>query len=211
MKLLLTSSGVTKRSIAEALSAMVGKLPSETKVGFIPTAANVEKGNKDWYINQFVNLWRFGYSWIDVVDPSAADVDWKTRFAEVDVLFVSGGNTFYLLDQMKNTGLAQWISENSDSKVYVGVSAGTIVAAPTIEVANIPPGDVNMSGLTDFTGLNWVNFEVEPHCDKERFAVVAEYAKQRNYPVYAIDDQTAIKVLDDSVEVVSEGIWEVYN
>lgn len=211
MKLLLTSAGVTKRSIADALIKLVGKSPSETKVAFIPIAANVEEGNKDWYINQFLNFWRFGYSWIDVVDPSAADVDWKARLADVDVIFVSGGNTFHLLNQYRKTGFDKWLNENLSSKVYVGVSAGTIVAAPTIDVAAMPPGDRNIVGIKDLTGLAWVDFEVEPHCDKDRFAVVEEYAKKRDHPVYAIDDQSAVVVDGDKTEVVSEGTWQKYN
>lgn len=210
MKLLLTSAGVTKRSIAEALESLTGKKASETKVGYVPIAANVEKGNKDWYINQFLNFWRFGYSWIDVVDPTAADVDWQERLADVDVIFVSGGNTFHLLNQYRKTGFDKWLNDNLDSKVYVGVSAGTIVTAPTIEVAGMPPGDPNLPGISDLTGLGWVDFEIEPHCTKDRFEVVDEYAKTRSNPVYAIDDQSAIMVNGDKVEVVSEGTWQKY-
>ncbi len=211
MKLLLTSAGVTKRTIAESLIELVGKKPSETKIGYIPIAANVEEGNKDWYINQFLNFWRYGYSWIDVVDPTAADVDWETRLADVDVIFVSGGNTFHLLNQLRKTGFDKWLNENLSSKVYVGVSAGTIVATPTIDIASTPPGDPNLPGITDLTGLAWVDFEVEPHCDKDRFTEVEAYAKKRNHSVYAIDDQSAIMVDGDKVEVVSEGSWQKYN
>lgn len=210
MKLLLTSAGVTKRSIADALASLTGKKPSETRVGYVPIAANVEEGNKDWYINQFLNFWRFGFSWIDVVDPTANGVDWKTRLADVDVLFLSGGNTFHLLDQMRKTGFDQWLSENIDTKVYVGVSAGTIVATPTIDVAAMPPGDPNLPGITDFTALGLVDFEVEPHCDKDRFAAVEEYAKGRDNHVYAIDDQTAIVVNDSTITVASEGSWQLF-
>ncbi len=210
MKLLLTSSGVTKRAIADALLGMVGKPASEVKIGFVPTAANVEESNKDWYINQFLNLWRFGFSWIDIVDPSATDTDWQTRLENMDVIFVSGGNTFHLLNQMRVTGFDNWL-ENHKDKVYVGVSAGTIVATPTIQIAGLPPEDPNLPGLADLNGLSWVNFEIEPHCDKGRYAVVEEYAKDRPNPIYAIDDQTAIKVVDGKAEVISEGHWEVYN
>lgn len=212
MKLLLTSSGLSKRAGAKALNELVGKPPSETKVGYIPIAANVEEGNKDWYINQFLNFWRFGYNNIDIVDPSAADVNWRQRLADVDVIFMSGGNTFHLLNQIRMTGFDKWLNDNKETKVYVGVSAGTIVMTPTIEVGGLEPGaDPNLPGITNLTGMGWVNFEIEPHCDMNRFGVVEEYAKTRSNPVYAIDDQTAIKVVDDEVEVVSEGSWKVFN
>lgn len=210
MKLLLTSGGIRNQSIADALADLVGRPASEVKIAYIPTAANAEEGNKDWFINQFLCFWRYGYSWIDVVDPSAADVDWKARLEDVDVVFVSGGNTFHLLNQYRQTGFGQWLTDNLDTKVYVGVSAGTIVTAPSIDVAAIEPADRNFLNLKDLTGLNVVDFEIEPHCVGERFAVIESYAKDRSYPVYAIDDNTAIKVTDDKIEVVSEGVWEIY-
>lgn len=211
MKLLLTSSGLSKRAGVNALIELTGKSPGATKIGFIPTAANVEEGNKDWFVNQFLNLWRFGYHNIDIVDPSAADVAWRERLEDVDVIFVSGGNTFHLLNQFRGTGFDTWLNKHKDSKVYVGSSAGTIVMSPTIEAAGLEPGaDVNLLGITDLTGLGWVNFEVEPHCDMARFDIVERYAKSATNSVYALDDQSAIKVIDDNVEVVSEGSWKLF-
>lgn len=210
MKLLLTSAGVTKRSIADSLASLVGKSPSDTKIGYVPIAANAESGNKDWYINQFLNFWRFGYNWIDVIDPTAAGVNWKERLADVDVVFVSGGNTFHLLDQMRKTKFDEWLQKNLETKVYIGVSAGTIVVTPTIEIASMPPADPNLPHITDLTGLQFVDFEIEPHCNQERFLAVETYAKQRSSAVYAIDDQSAIIVDNENVTVVSEGSWQVY-
>ena len=211
MKLLLTSSGITTDSIAQALSELTNKLAGQTKLAFIPTASNPESENKDWVINQYLNLWRYGYNWIDIVDPAANDVDWKDRLEKVDIIYLSGGNTFYLLDQCRKTGFDKWLNENLKDKVYVGGSASSIIATPTIEVASLPIGDKNLPGLTDLTAFGWVNFEIEPHCTKDRFATVKEYAATKSYPVYGIDDQTAIKVLDDKVDVISEGSWEVFN
>jgi len=210
MKLLLTSSGISNRSIAAALKDLTGKSPQESKVGFVPIAANAEGRNKDWLINQFLHLWRHGYNWIDIVDPTAADVNWKERLAEVDIIFMSGGNTFHLLNQVRKTGFDKWLNQNMKHKVYVGGSASTILVTPTIEVASMPPGDPNLPGLKDLGGLKWVNFEIEPHCDKDRFAVVEKYAATKPYPVYAIDDLSAVKVDGKKVEVVSEGEWKLY-
>lgn len=211
MKLLLTSAGVTNQSIADALRDLTDKSPAETKVGFITTAANVEEGNKDWYINQFINLQKFDYNWIDVVDPSASDVDWRTRLKVVDVVFVSGGNTFHLLNQYRETGFGEWLRGNIESKVYVGVSAGTIITTPSLDVCTIEPADPNLPGLTDLTGLSFVEFEIEPHCDDKRFNIIRKYAETKSNKIYAIDDQTAIKVTKNKVEIVSEGDWKVYN
>jgi len=179
MKLLLTSAGLSHKVIGRTLQQMVDKPASETKVAFIPTAANVEGGNRHWLIRQLLDLWQYGFSWIDIVDPSADGVDWQTRLADVDVLYVTGGNTFHLLDQVRKTGFDKWLHENIEKKVYVGGSASTILMTPTIAVAGLEP--------------------------------IKAYAATTENPVYAIDDATAIQVVDKRVTVVSAGSWKLYD
>lgn len=209
MKLLLTSSGISKREIGLALYDMVGKPPSDCRVGFIPTAANVEPTIKGWLIGQMNQLQRYGFYQIDIVDISADGVDWQTRLADVDILWLAGGNTFHLLDQVRKTGFAKWLKTHGRGKVYVGGSAGTILMTPTIELAKF--GDENIVGLKDLTGLGYVDFEVAPHCDMAKFERVAEYANTTGHPIYALDDLSAITVVDGKVEVISGGTWRKYN
>ena len=209
MKLLLTSSGIDNRSIAAALQELTGKTPGETKVGFVPIAINAEPGNKDWVINQFMKLWRFGYSFIDIIDPSAAGVDWQVRLEACDVIFISGGNTFHLLDQARKTGFDKWINAHR-AKVFVGSSAGTILFTPNIGIAAADYGDENYAGITDLTALGWVDFEVAPHYEQQLQDVLGKYASKIKTDLYAIDDQTAIKVDGEKVEVTGEGFWKLF-
>ena len=137
MKLLLTSNGITNSSIASSLDKLLIKPKEEIKIGLIPTAANVEEGNKDWFLEQFTDLHNFGFTNIDIVDISAADVQWKERLEKVDIIYVSGGNTFHLLNQVRRTGFDTWLKENLDNKVYVGTSAGSIIITPTIAIAGV--------------------------------------------------------------------------
>lgn len=135
-------------------------------------------------------------------------MDWKKRLAEVDIILVSGGNTFYLLDQMRKSGFDIWLKENINTKVYVGISAGTIIITPSIAIASIDGGDVNLPGLTDLTGVGLVDFEISPHAPEHvSHASNEEYKKTSKNPLYQIDDQTAIKVVDGAIEVISEGKW----
>lgn len=210
MKLVLTSAGITNTSIADALTSLISKHVNDCKVGFIPTAANMEAGNKDWYIAQLTNLQKHGFNWIDIIELADESVDWKERLESVDIVFVSGGNTFHLLDRFRKSGFDEWLREELDDRVYVGVSAGSIVAAPTIAVADIPPKDRNFAKLTDLTGVGLVDFEVEPHCDEQRFTIISDYAQKCGNSVYAIDDQTAISVNGDKVQLISEGTWKLY-
>jgi len=209
---LLTSSGISNRTIATALVDLTGKLPSQTKIGFVPIALNVEEGNKDWVVNQFLSLWRRGYNWIDIIDPTAAGVDWRKRLAAVDVIFPSGGNTFHLLDQVRKTGFDKWLAKNLKNKVYIGSSASTILVTPTIGVAGVDKIDPNLPGLKDLTGLGWVDFEVVVHVPSMISAKSAEnYAKKSKKRVYLFDDETAIKINGPKQEVVSEGVWQIFD
>lgn len=203
MKLLLASAGITNAAIAEELVRLCGKKASDVKVGFVPTAANAEMGNKDWFFAQTNDLTRFGFEWIDVVDIAVPGVDWRARLSDVDVVFVGGGNTFYLLDQLRRVGFKEWFN-NQEDKIYVGASAGSIVASPTIEVATLPPADPNVPGLTDFTALEWVDFEFEPHCDEARIAEMGEYAAKVGRDVYALDDASAVSVVGDEAKIISD-------
>lgn len=212
MKLLLTSNGITNESIAESFLSLACKPASSLKLAFIPTAGNAEGGNKaDWLFRQYEGMRHLGINWIDMVDFAAADVDWRSRLDACDVLYLSGGNTFYLLDQIRKSGFGDYLQGASAEKVYVGSSASSITMTPRIDVAAMPPGDLNLPGLQDLTGLGFVNFEIEPHCHDDRFPVVEAYARQNARKIYAIDDQTAIQVVDGVPEVVSEGKWKFYD
>lgn len=210
MKLLLTSAGITNKSLADELKQLLGREPSEVRIAFIPTAAIVEPGNKDWYLQQIDNLREYGFLWIDFVDVSAKEFNWLARMAGIDCIFVSGGNTFYLLDQFRKSGFGDWLIKQNDSLVYVGVSAGSIIATPKINIASIEPADPNYPNIEDLTGLGLVNFEIEPHCDERRFDVVAEYSKNSNSKVYALDDDSAVAVNDGMYKIISEGVVKLF-
>lgn len=211
MKLLLTSSGITNRSIANALHELVNKSTSETKIGFVPIAANAQTGNKDWVIKEFLNLWRYGYNWIDIIDPTAAGINWQERLQAVDVVYPSGGNTFHLLDQVRKTGFDKWLKSNLKNKVYVGSSASTILITPTIDVTTIDNIDPNLPGIKDLTGLSLVDFEVVVHVPSMISAQSAEaYAKKSKNKVYIFDDETALKIDGNKKKVVTEGFWKLY-
>ena len=88
MKLLLTSGGITNKSIADALFDLVGKKPEDTSVVFIPTAANIDKGDKTWLIDDLINLKRQNFKSIDIADISAVEQKiWRPKLEEADILF----------------------------------------------------------------------------------------------------------------------------
>jgi len=212
MKLLLTSAGVTNQSIADSLVKLVGKPINEIKIGFVPTAVDGWYGNIDWFIRQFNNLNKHGFNWINIVDPSADSVDYKLALKDVDVILVGGGNTFHLLNQVRLTGFGEWLLTVLDKKVYMGISAGSILTTPSIAIASVDNGDENLCGITDLSGLSLVDFEVSPHTPEDvSIKGNEEYAKTISNVLYTLDDNSAIEVIGDDINVISEGKWHKLN
>lgn len=217
MKLLLTSGGVTNDSILNALKELAEKPLSKLKLAFIPTAANVEAGDKWWFLEDLQRCQRLGFKEIDIVDISAIPQTlWLPRLQAADVILVEGGNTFYLLHWVKKSGLARLLPDLLKNKVYVGVSAGTIILTPSLALsASEKEILIELNEPVDYHGLSLVNFLVEPHVNSKYFPELtfenaATQAKKLKKTVYAIDDATALKVVDGKVHVVSEGEWEKF-
>ena len=209
MKLLLTSGGITNAAIASELERLLGKPADEARVAFVPTAAFVEAGDKSWFVAQFTNLQTFGFGAIDLIEPSLPQTEWRERLATADVVFVSGGNTYYLLDQARKSGFADWLNDGLEGRVYVGSSAGSILVTPTILTA--ANGDQNIVGLKDLTGVGLVDFEFLPHVPSYISMAAAEaYAQTATRDLYALDDQSAISVDGDNVAIVGEGSSRIF-
>ena len=212
MKFFLTSAGISNPSIASAFLKLIGKPFENSSLLFIPTAANVEvdKSYVDKDLNALKNL---NFKDVKVVDIAVEKPEVvEQEINNAGVVWFSGGNTFYLLEQFRQTGLSKILPQLLINKIYGGTSAGSIVATPSIDVANVEPGDTNINNITDLSGLNLVDFEVSPHTySYVTIENVAKYAASLNRTLYAIDDQSAVSVDGNKVEVISEGQWQKFN
>ncbi len=217
MKLLLTSGGLENKTMIDALRDLVGKDFKDANLVFIPTAANVEKGDKWWLIGDLAKCKELGFKEVDIVDIAAVSQDiWEPRLRNADVLMVGGGNTSYLMGQIKKSGLVKVLSDLLKSRVYVGISAGSMVVAPKLkekEMQRLYEEPIIDDDTNE--GLGFVDFLVVPHMNSPYFPraseLIDEVAKDIEIPLYAIDDQTAVKVVDGDTEVVSEGKWKRFN
>src|SRR5947209_2636940 len=219
MKFLLTSAGIKNDSIRHALVDLLGKPIAESSALCIPTANYAQRGGAG-------NAWRFisgrepetpmcelGWKSLGVLEltalPSIDEELWVPMVRETDVLLVNGGDPLYLCYWMRQSGLADLLP--SLRAVYVGLSAGSLVMTPRIGEDFVrwkPPtgGD---------STLRLVDFSIFPHVDHEdmpdnSMANAETWAAGIPGPAYAIDDQTAIRVTDGTVEVVSEGHWKLF-
>ncbi len=215
MKLLLTSAGLSNPTITKALEDLLGKSAKRVKLAFIPTAANVEPGDKSWMVDDLNNFKKAGFE-VDIVDISAVPKEiWLPRLNESDVLFLGGGNTFYLMHWVKQSGLKEELPELLKTRVYAGISAGSCIAGPTIynSVQNLF-GEKYALEIKE--GLGLVPFQFIPHLnspyfDKIREENLQQASKDLNEPVYALDDNSALKIVDGKVEIASEGKYLTFN
>ncbi|PIV41822.1 MAG: hypothetical protein COS26_03060 [Candidatus Nealsonbacteria bacterium CG02_land_8_20_14_3_00_40_11] len=218
MKLLLTSGVLTNKSIADTLFDLVGKKPQDTSLVFIPTAANIEKGDKSWFINDLLNLKKQNFKSIDIADISAVDQKiWKPKLEETDVLFFEGGNTYHLMEWINKSGLASLLPELLKNKVYVGLSAGSMITSKDLilRISQIAYEE-DLDKTEDMPGLNFVDFYFLPHLnspyfEKLREDFIREAVQGIPEKIYVLDDNSALKVIDGEVEVISEGKWFVIN
>lgn len=211
MRLLLTSGGLRNQTLTNSLLELVGKPASQTKLAFIPTAQNVEPRDKTWLIDQLIRIKDLSLQQIDIVDFTAIPKElWLSKLKESDVIFVNGGNTTYLMESFNKFGLSDKIKKLLESRVYVGVSAGSYVATPDIRFnSDYEKGVFKSLGLVGF-GLQ-VHYKNPKFPLAETYEKVAERVKGCPYRVYVLDDQMAILVNGDKVEVVGEGEHEVFD
>ena len=212
MKFLLTSAGLKNKTLIDEFLKLVNKPANEIKLAYIPTAANVEPDDKGWMIDI---LWEFKnlVSEVDIVEiatlPRAA---FMPRLEWADAIAIGGGNPYFLLNWLRKSGLDDEIRNLLESRVYVGISSGSMIVGPDISITNDLLPEVVKLELKDYIGLQLVDFEIVPHYNSESFSKVREpelkkYQQKSKIPFYVIDDQSAIKVVDKNIEPVGEGEW----
>ena len=219
MKFLLTSAGIKNTSIHNALVELLGKPIAESSALCIPTAIypfRVGPTMAYRFISGLASspLTELGWKSLGVLEltalPSIKRENWVAPVEETDALLVFGSDVLYLCRWMRESGLADLLPSLRET-VYVGVSAGSMVTAPIFgETYNDP----NTPFIID-KGLGMVDFALLPHVDHEdhpesSMDKVERMAAELPVSTYAIDDETAIKVVDGTVEVVSEGHWRLF-
>jgi dipeptidase E len=221
VKLLLTSAGIKNPSIHDALVDLLNKPIAESHALLIPTAMYghpyCNPGNAWGFItgNDSCPMSEMGWKSLGVLEltalPSIDKERWVSWVQDTDVLLVGGGDALYLCHWMRQSRLADLLPSLCET-VWVGMSAGSMVMTPRIGEDFI--GWKPLTGTDSALGI--VDFSIFPHLDHEdlpenTMAHAEKWAAGMPLPCYAIDDQTAIKVIDGIIEVVSEGHWKRFN
>lgn len=197
MNLLLTSAGFANQEIIDTFLWILSKPIDQINLLFIPTASRSE-AELAYVAESRQELADLGVKNIATHNLDRAFT--KNDLKNVDVIYVCGGNTFYLLQQLRTSGLDQLLPDFTGT--YVGVSAGSIVVGPNVEVS--APWDDNDVDLDDTTGLNIVNFAVIPHFQRKDIEIVQELRDQANYEILELTDNQAVLIKNDERTIIGK-------
>jgi dipeptidase E len=221
MRLLLTSAGIKNPSIHDALVELLGKPIADANALCIPTATYGHPMTGPAHAWRFISgheprtpMVELGWKSVGVLEltalPSIDKARWISWVREADVLLVNGGDPLYLSYWMRQSGLADLVPELGEM-VWVGLSAGSLVMTPRIGEDFVhwkpPTGGDEALGLVDFSIFPHLD---HPELPENTMADAERWAAGMSVPCYAIDDETAIKVSDGAVEVISEGHWKLF-
>jgi len=200
MKLFLTSSA---NQMMDKIVPMLDRSASELKLAFIPTAGDPYGDVKPWMDADRNKLIQLGFKVADFDLKDKTEDETRETLSKFDVIFVAGGNTFYLLDWARKSGFITVAKELvGQGKIYIGSSAGSYLACPTIEASSWKRADKDIVGLEDLTALNFVDFILVAHYTEEKASNVEENRKKTKYPVITLTDQQMVVVEDENYEVV---------
>ena len=212
MKYLLTSAGITNDKIADALAALAGKPLCELSILFVPTAANTEKDDKRWLIENLTDIESQGFKLIDILDVAAvSDEIWKPRFFNADIICVGGGNEKYLASLFSKIGMKEFLTMLPDNKVYMGISAGSMVTGHFIpnELYGLVYPEENFSEPEKHE-MMLQNLCFIPHLNSNFFQHVRKKSldsldEKFTKTVYAMDDETALAIDGNQPNFVGTG------
>lgn len=220
--MLLTSAGLQNDTLKSALADLLGKRFGAARVVFIPTASLATAGDHGWLIEDLNRLHGLGWREFNLLElnglPGQMVIE---RLRHADVIYVAGGNHYHLANSM--AGLATELADILESKVYVGVSAGSMIFSRKLSErtgeAFGEQDDLRILGAARAQAASPVglfDWYLKPHMNSRGFpnrtpAWFKKAAAKLDFPVYALDDNSAVRVRGDETDVVSDGEWLLLN
>jgi dipeptidase E len=222
MKLLLTSFGIANESMKESLRFMLGKDFSEATLVLIPTASTAENGEHSWFVKEMNQVFNMGWKEFHIVPlnglPKSVIIE---RLKTADVIYAIGGSVYHLARSIEVNGLAEAFKKLLEEKVYVGSSAGSMIFSRHLNRRSADvfdeTKDLTMLGTeTIASPFNYFDWYIKPHLYSKEFpertdAWIEQKASHFGFKIYAIDDQTAVQVIDGKVDFITEGKWREFN
>lgn len=201
MKLFLTSAGLVNKKLSDFFVSILTKDLRDHSVLMNACDQTPDDSRHTEEARQELN--NLGIS--DIVPFDLKDKIFNNYQREFDIIYVCGGNTFTILDRMKKTGVFDFVKNavKNDETIYVGISAGSIIAGKSIEIAGWgSEADKNEIGLADFTGLNFTDIAIYPHYYRELKEEIDQLRKKAPYPVVEIADYQAAYVDGEEYKII---------
>ena len=198
MSYLAGTESITKKYLSKMVS---------NKIVFIPTAGNVEPYTG--YIDEGIEMLKsLGYE-VEILDITKFDETYlKDKFLKTECICISGGNTFYLLQEIKRKNLVEVLFKRiKEGLFYIGESAGAIIMSENIEYNQIMDDKSIASELDDYMGVNVFNHYVVPHLGEYPFEETAQKTLdtyQDKISLVAINNSEAILVNDSGYTIYNE-------
>ena len=187
-------------------AAFISMLGKDSRITFIPASSYEAESDYEWFKRYFA---KYGISKTVCVPVDRGQITAEMEDAlESEAIYLSGGNTFYFLKTLRQSGALERIASwaRNGSGVLAGMSAGSIIMTPKIDLAGLVPleSDPNDVGLEDLSSMSLVNFEVYPHFiwSEESQTYLGRYAANLEYPVYAFPDGAGVVISGERVDFV---------
>ncbi len=184
---------------------LTGIPKDQMRIGYVTTASKGDRNTSFFEgVRKGVLETGLAIEEIDIQEKPADEL--RAFFQDKNVIHVEGGNTFYLLKAIRNSGFAEVLKEFLDNgNVYIGTSAGAYIMCPTIEVADWDTTGKPRFDMTDFTALNYVPFVLKVHYKDEMKSLVKENMKNLKYPLRILKDGQGIIIKDSTYSFIGDG------
>lgn len=196
--ILLTSTGLSSKNVYDKFVEI--KNSKNLKNAVMITTASTDKENNQY--NQ-MGLSQLRSAGIEVVDFYDFENDEPRDLSSYDIIYVCGGNTFKLMKFAKEANFNKDIKSLLErGGLYIGVSAGSLIVGPSIQIANEVHPDKNEDGLIDFNGFNIVDLIIFPHYSPDIEEEIKSFEEKNNVKVERVDNSQAILIEDGKKTLV---------
>ena len=211
MKLFLTSAGLPPET-TRAFLKLLNKRPEETRICFVITAANPQE-DKGYVKEDRKRLKELGFQVTELDLEKENEESLRKKLNNFDVIFVEGGNTFYLLKYIRESGFDKALKPFLErGGIYLGVSAGTYIVGPDISPTQWKHAeDKNIVGLKNLRGLGLVDFAIFSHYKPEHESIIKENKHKIPYSVVALTDSQAVLVENGNIQFIGPGEFKKFN
>ena len=184
---------------------LTGIPKNQMKIGYITTASKKARTHQQFFLDVKKTITENGYSLEEFDFEGKSENEIRKFFKDKNVIQVEGGNTFFLLKIIRETGFDKILKEFlKEGKVYIGASAGSYVMCPSVEVTNWHDETYDRFGMVNFTALGYVSFVLFAHYKDEKKEYVLENMKTLNYPLRILRDGEGFFCEDGKVKFIGD-------